>query len=366
MLLLRHDPPPMAHAINSLIHALDVNPQLGTEGRILFIRAENHPALEHFREQLTCQQTWKPRAVELEAAGFPVVREEQGSYPLVLVLPDPQRDLAVSDIVRGYDRLADGGTLMVAQHNDAGGKKAEQMFKEVTGGAETLSKHHCRVFWAVKDASKPWREGTLAQWRERGLMRRVMDGKWWSKPGLFSWDRIDPGSALLAQHLPADLKGHAADLGCGYGILSDHLLRHCYDIDALDIYDADADAFECARRNLGIIPTRVKAKPVWRDVTAGIERTRYDIIVTNPPFHEGKDQDALIGMKFIATAAAALQADGQLWLVANRQLPYEELLTECFAETRQVIEHGGYKVLHAHHPKVPPAYERRRKGKWKR
>ncbi|MBL9129765.1 MAG: methyltransferase [Verrucomicrobiaceae bacterium] len=358
----------MITAVNALFHALDMNPEVGAEGRILFLRAQNHPALDHFRAQITCQQTWRPRADELERADFTVVREEQGNYPTVLVLPDPQRDLAVSDIARGYDHLADGGVLMMAQHNDAGGKRTEQVFIDVAGRdrVQTHSKHHSRVFWTVKDAARPWNEKRLAEWRERGSMRRVMDGRWWSKPGLFAWDHIDPGSALLAANLPTNLRGHAADFGCGWGFLSDHLLRHCEDIEALDIYDADADAFECARRNLGIIPTRVKAKPVWRDVTQGIDRTRYDVIVSNPPFHDGKDQDPLIGLKFITTAATSLRPDGHLWLVANRQLPYENMLGETFAESHLVIEQEGYKVLHAWQPTVQPAFERRRKGKWRR
>ncbi|MBE7495783.1 MAG: methyltransferase [Verrucomicrobiaceae bacterium] len=357
----------MTTAVNALFHALDVNPDIGEEGRVLFLRAQNHPALDHFRGRVSCQQTWKPRADELEAADFTVVREEQGSHPTVLVLPDPQRDLAVSDIARGYDRLAEGGMLMVAQHNDAGGKRTEQLFAELVGRGrmQTHSKHHSRVFWAVKEPGMEWNSTLLEQWRQRGVMRRVMDGRWWSKPGLFSWDRIDPGSALLATHLPADLRGDAADFGCGWGFLSDHLLRNCHDIDSLDLYDADADAFECARRNLGIIPTHIKPRPVWHDLTKGIERSRYDVVVMNPPFHDGKDQDPLIGLRFITTAATSLRPDGQLWLVANRQLPYESLLSETFAESRLVIEQDGFKVLHAAQPTVQPVIERRRRGKWK-
>ena len=343
---------PMARAIDALIHALDLNPEIGAEGRILFLRAQEHPALEHFRTQLTCQQTWKPRAAQLEAAGFKVDKDAQGKYPLVLVLPDPQRDLAVGDLARAYDHLADGGILMAAQHNDSGAKKTEQHLKEAAGSVETLSKHHSRVFWAVKQPEVPWNEELIQQWRDRGAMRRVMDGKIWSKPGLFSWDRIDDGSALLVEHLPTNLKGHAADLGCGWGFLSSHLLRHCEDILSIDLYDADADAFEPLRRNLGNIPTRVKTRSLWRDVPAGIDVGRYDVVVMNPPFHDGKTTDPTIGLRFIGSAATGLKPGGHLWLVANRQLPYERALTELFTESRLVDERNGFKVLHACGPKV--------------
>jgi 16S rRNA (guanine1207-N2)-methyltransferase len=356
----------MARAVDALMYALDLNPNIGAEGRVLFLRAQEHPALEHFRDRLTCQQTWKPRAAQLEAAGFRVEREAQGRHPLVIVLPDPQRDLAVADLARAYDHLADGGTLMAAQHNDAGAKRTEHYLKEAAGIVHTLSKHHSRVFWALKDPKNPWREEVLEAWRQRGVMRRVMDGKWWSQPGLFSWDRVDEGSALLVKHLPRNLGGHAADLGCGWGFLSAHLLRECPDILSIDLYDADADAFEPVRRNLGIIPTRVKTRPLWRDVTAGIETGRYDVIVTNPPFHDGKTTDPTIGLRFLAAAAAGLNLDGQLWLVANRQLPYENLLSEVFAEWQTVVEQDGYKVMHANKPQVKAALHQPKHGKRRR
>jgi len=354
----------MSHAqdsLDALIYALDVNPEIGAEGRVLFLRAREHPALEHFTGRLTCQQTWKPHADELEAAGHRVEREAHGKYDLVMLLPDPQRDLMVADLARGHDHLAPGGVLLVSQHNDAGGKRCQQHLVEVAGEVQAMSKHHSRVFWAVKDETKPWKADLLEQWRQGAAMRRVLDGCFWSRPGLFSWNRIDEGSELLVKHLPTPLKGHVADLGCGWGYLSDHLLRHCHDIDTLDIYDADADCFECIRRNLGLVPTRIKAKPHWQDVTAGIGSTRFDVIVMNPPFHEGKHADALIGLKFIATAAQALRSHGELWLVANRQLPYENLLNETFVHVEKIVETGAFKVVHATHPTVKPAFEHRRK-----
>ncbi|MBB5031572.1 class I SAM-dependent methyltransferase [Prosthecobacter vanneervenii] len=354
----------MSHALDALIFALDVTPDISTEGRVLFLRAQAHPALEHFEGRLVCQQTWKPFANQLQAAGHRVEREAHGLFDLVLVLPDPQRDLMVADLARAHDHLAPGGVLMAAVHNDAGSKRCEQHLREVAGHADTLSKHHSRVFWATKDEARPWKADMLERWRQGAAMRRILEGRFWSRPGLFNWDRIDEGSALLAKHLPLTLSGNVADFGCSWGFLSDHLLRHCHDIDSLDIYDADADCFECARRNLGLVPTRTKAAPHWQDITAGFDRTKFDAVVMNPPFHEGKEADPLIGLKFIAAAAQALRPEGHLWLVANRQLPYENLLTETFAQMEKVVETGGFKVLHASHPIVK--HSRAQRGKRRR
>src|SRR3546814_7966293 len=86
------------------------------------------------------------------------------------------------------------------------------------------------------------------------------------------------------EHLPADLHGHAADLGAGWGYLSVELLQRCPGITALDLFEAEARALELARVNLAPFATRAKLGFHWHDVTAGLAQ-RFDVIVTNPPFH---------------------------------------------------------------------------------
>ena len=71
--------------------------------------------------------------------------------------------------------------------------------------------------------------------------------------------------------------------------------------------------------------------------------------------------------RFISAAAAALKDEGSLWMVANRQLPYEPLLEALFGEWRQVAVARGFKVLHACHPlpssRPRVAFRRRKKGR---
>src|SRR5690606_35317646 len=130
--------------------------------------------------------------------------------------------------------------------NDAGARSAEADFARIAGPVNTRSKHKCRVFWAT--AGAPAGDPALAaQWRGLDAPRRVADGRFLSRPGVFAWDRIDAASALLARHLPGDLQGRAADLGAGYGYLSAELLERNPGIVALDAFEADARALELAR-----------------------------------------------------------------------------------------------------------------------
>jgi 16S rRNA (guanine1207-N2)-methyltransferase len=79
---------------------------------------------------------------------------------------------------------------------------------------------------------------------------------------------------------------------------------------------------------------------------------RYDVIVSNPPFHQGRADLPDLGRAFIAAAASALEPHGVFWLVANRHLPYEALLGARFASVRERAVGGGFKVYEASRPRA--------------
>jgi 16S rRNA (guanine1207-N2)-methyltransferase len=320
-------------------------------GGALFLRArDGWPLREAARPGLVCEQSFKPEAEALTRSGWTVrdadAVDDDARYPLVLVLPPRQREEARALLARAIARCEAGGTIVACMPNDEGAKSGEADLKTLAGLSGSLSKHHCRVFWArCDDAAID--AGLLAQWSSLDAVRPILDGRFLSRPGVFAWDRIDPASQLLVDHLPVDLRGRAADLGCGYGFLSDALLQRCPGIAALDLYEAEARALALAQRNLTDAATRLPLRFFWQDVTSGLSET-YDVIVTNPPFHA--QQSAArpdIGRAFIAAAAAALVPGGRLWLVANRNLPYELELDANFGSVRIVVQQQGFKIVEA-------------------
>ena len=318
------------------------------DGATLFLRARATADLAIFKAPgLICLQSFRPAAAELERAGFTIATAAKGKFPLVLALPPRQRDEARALLAEAVARKTPDGIVVVAMLNAEGARSVEDDLAAIAGPVESSSKRKCRVFWTQAKAGDA---AMRKAWADFDAPREIRDarfpsGKFFSRPGIFAWDRIDPGSALLAQYLPDDLAGRGADLGSGVGYLAAAVLAHCPKVTALDLYEAEARALELAKQN-------VKARPgvaldfLWHDVTAGLER-RYDFIVTNPPFHQGRAERVDVGRAFVTAAATALKPGGRLWLVANEHLPYEAELRARFDEVHNIAETGGYKIVEA-------------------
>jgi 16S rRNA (guanine1207-N2)-methyltransferase len=316
------------------------------ESRVLFLRARSSPAVRELsRTQLVCEQSFKPFADTLAHAGFQVREATAENFAMTLVLPPRQRDEARALLARAVQRTAVGGIVVASQSNVEGARSGEADLERLTGNVRSLSKNKCRAFWStVSDDAR--QSNLVAEWSALDAPQPIVDGRYLSRPGLFAWDRIDRASALLVAHLPSGLVGRAADLGAGYGYLSAELLARNPGIVALDVYEAEARALAMARMNLASVSSGVDIGFHWHDVGTGLPG-RYDVIVSNPPFHQGRADQPELGRAFIAAAAHALDPGGSLWLVANRHLPYEAALAEQFSSVRALAAQEGFKVIHA-------------------
>lgn len=324
---------------------------LTSNNDVLFLRARAGSWMHrHDVRDWRAVQSFKPAADALErhVTRIDAAAADDRRHALVLLLPPRQRDEARALFAQALDHVADDGIIVASIANNEGARSGQDDLERLAGPLRQLSKHKCRVFWTL--AGNRIDNQLHTQWRALDDVQVIGDG-WLSRPGLFAWNRIDAASALLAAQLPDNLRGTAADLGAGFGYLSAELLRRCAGITAIDLYEAEARALEPARRNLDRVAMEsdrdeAKIDVIWHDVATGLPK-RYDVIVSNPPFHQGRADLPGLGQRFIDVAADALHRDGQLWLVANRHLPYETTLSARFTDVRTVALEDGYKVFHA-------------------
>ncbi len=302
------------------------------EGEILVLRPPMAMDLSALPgERLAIQHTFRPDRDAWAGAGYRVV-ETPGPAAVALVCVPRSKVLA-----RGLIAEAAGLAPMVlvdGQRTDG----VDSVWRDVRGKrdeVEGLTQGHGRLFWFAGGAG-------FEDWALPGPQQGP-DGLY-AQPGVFSADGADRGSVMLAEALPAKLPKRMADFGAGIGVLALAALAR-EGVETIDLIEAERLAVDCARLNVA----DPRAGFLWEDATAGA-RGPYDGIVMNPPFHAGRAADAGLGRSFIAAAAKALTPSGQLWVVANRHLPYETTLQEAFRQVAEIGGDAGYKLLHAAQP----------------
>jgi 16S rRNA (guanine1207-N2)-methyltransferase len=191
-------------------------------------------------------------------------------------------------------------------------------------------------------------------------------GEWeglllWSKHGIFAWDRIDDGSRLLLEQLPGILAGRdaaslsALDLGCGYGLLA--LALGKAGIGRVIATDNNATAINATTHNL-----EQNAPPesfqVVLDDCASTLKERVDLILCNPPFHQGFAVESTLTDRFLATTKRLLKPNGQALFVVNAFIPLERKAAEIFGEVTTLAKDRRFKVLRLAPGKTPPRQPR--------
>ncbi|EKF75051.1 hypothetical protein A11A3_05144 [Alcanivorax hongdengensis A-11-3] len=199
------------------------------------------------------------------------------------------------------------------------------------------SARHCKLYSGLL---QPGPRQLLESWGQlirRGELEVV------SYPGVFSHGRLDEGSELLLDAMDGQLPtpGRVLDVGCGAGIISVTLARLGWQVQGVDV-SASAVAASCESLSRNALQGRVRGG----DLFSALEG-RVDMIVTNPPFHDGRQRTTEISRRLIREAPGHLAADGVLWLVANRELPYMQWLEEAFSRVEIVRETNRFRVYRA-------------------
>lgn len=265
-------------------------------------------------------------------------------FALVLILASRHRGLNEAWLAKAIERTAPDGLIVMAGGKTDGISSLRKRLARDGTVSGHLSKNHGEVFWLRRGAALDAWAATVAS-QQAGLP--LIDGRFRTAPGMFSHDRIDAGSKLLAGCLPAGLSGVAADFCAGWGYLSVALVERASAVGGVDLYEADYDSLEAARMNLAALAPHMSAGFHWLDLTAEAVDRRYDVIVMNPPFHAGRAADPAIGNAMIRAAGKALKAGGQLFMVANRGLPYEPTLRSALARVEQLVDDQGFTVWRA-------------------
>ncbi|WP_173934485.1 class I SAM-dependent methyltransferase [Chelativorans sp. Marseille-P2723] len=295
-----------------------------------------------FSAELQLVQGFRPDFLALTKAGFPVTPLPEGDgYDGAFVLLGRHRRENSQRLSAALQCVRPGGLVIAAGMKKDGAQSVAKRMAHLLPLEEQLAKHHGVVFWLRRPAQLD--EDVLA---ELSLPPLATTEGYATAAGSFSEGAVDPGSYLLAESLPGDISGAVADYAAGWGYLSLRLAER-FSLATLDLYEAHHASLEAARQNLAVHAPGASCRFFWHDLLAETISHRYDAIVMNPPFHRSRAAEPDMGSAMVAAAAKALKPGGQLFLVANRGLPYEKVMEVAFARCGELVRSAGYKVLWA-------------------
>ncbi|TNF33880.1 MAG: 16S rRNA methyltransferase [Gammaproteobacteria bacterium] len=209
-------------------------------------------------------------------------------------------------------------------------------------GAQKIDRaRHC-ILWEVTVQAQPVSRQDIATQKTLPIAGSGLSVAFW--PGVFSEGRLDEGTALLLEHIPELPKGPVLDFACGSGVIASFLLKRQ---PALALTAVDCDAFALASTQATLQLNQQTGVVLPSDGFSALQGQRFSSIVTNPPFHEGFRTDMAMTSRFIRDMASHLVGGGELWLVANRFLPYAEALQETFATVQVAAENPRFVLYHA-------------------
>lgn len=288
-------------------------------------------------------------------------------YDAILLFMPKAKEQARYLIAQVLPLLKAGGRFWLVGENNGGIKSADKLVKAAAEvqwpeGGYSLSKADkakkstlLRLDLSEESASgtpeafdaTPWE----LHWQlpeKEAFPDELSDLKLISLPGVFSHGRLDEGTALMLQNMPRIKPSkvrnrRVLDMGCGTGVIGLSLLKQHPELE-VTFCDVNAMALEATRRSIlaNEMQGQVYASDMWSDIT-----DRFDLIISNPPFHTGQKTDYELADRFIRQAKKHLKRSGELRIVANRFLKYPDIIEATFGHCERIAETGKFCIWSA-------------------
>lgn len=184
------------------------------------------------------------------------------------------------------------------------------------------------------------------------------NGYFYSKPGVFGWNKIDKGTELLllevkkifSHEIKTRKEGknvkELLDLGCGYGWIFLNIAQNTRL--SITATDNNAAALLCAEKNKMQCPTPELIEVIAGDCANTIQK-QYDFVLCNPPFHQGFKHAKALTTKFIHACKHKLKPSGLAIFVLNEFVTIDEDIDQASLKQTLLNKSSGFKVVSLQH-----------------
>ncbi|MCW8906559.1 MAG: methyltransferase [Sedimenticola sp.] len=268
----------------------------------------------------------------------------QSDYDLVLVRVTKTLALLEDELIRLRPHLKPEtrviGAGMVKQIH----RSTLELFEKIIGPTHTsLARKKARLIHATPDLSRPVPVSPYpVRYRLEGDDLELVN-----HANVFSRDRLDIGTRLFIQHIPTDpALRDIVDLGCGNGVVGT-LAARANPGASIHFLDESVMALASARATYRGAGLANPASFTLGDALGGLEQGSADLILCNPPFHQGQVVGDEIAWRMFSQSRRALRPGGELRIVGNRHLNYHVKLKRLFGNVKQVAANRKFVVLSA-------------------
>lgn len=268
-----------------------------------------------------------------------------GEFQRIVYRLSKEKLVAHHCINQAIRHLSPDGELVVIGGKQDGVKSIAKNAAQIYGQKNTTRKvgsSYLATFTGAVSLAQDQRLPT----NDYGKLRQVHHkGEcFYSKPGVFGWEKVDRGSELLVSTLPTIQRymksvNSVLDLGCGWGYLM--LATKAWDVQTRCATDNNIAAIDAATKNFAEHGLDVEC--IADDCASNI-RGRFDLILCNPPFHQGFAVSDALTEKFLAAASRLSRRSTRAIFVVNQFVPLAKHAGKYFSQCRLLLAEDGFCV----------------------
>ena len=219
------------------------------------------------------------------------------------------------------------------------------LFEKYIGTTKTsLAKKKSRLIFSLPMTKEVPEKEIAITWE---IEKR--DWKIHNHANVFSRNHLDIGGRFLMDNLPEGDFSKVVDLGCGNGIIG-MAASAAYPKAQITFIDESYMSIDSARINMQKnLPEEQaeNARFVVNNGLVGFKPRSYDLILCNPPFHQQQTITDQIAWSMFNDAHFCLVDNGELVIVGNHHLNYQDKLERIFGNCEVVSQNKKFVILRA-------------------